>query len=62
MLAIAAVVVSMLIYGVIHHSQWYRRYDFYVAEMLFMTHDSYRLPLRDKLRAAWRALRVDNRI
>ena len=62
MLAIAAVVVSVFVYAAIHRRQWYLRYDFYVTEMMFMTHDSYRLPRRDRLRAAWRALRVDKRI
>ncbi len=62
MLAIAAMVVSVLIYAAIHRRQWHSRYEFYVTEMMFMTHDSYRVPRRDKLRAAWRALRADNRI
>ncbi|PZR76659.1 MAG: hypothetical protein DI537_43970 [Stutzerimonas stutzeri] len=39
-----------------------RDYDFYIAEMMFMTSDSYRLPLKDKLRAAILCLRSNPKI
>ena len=43
-------------------SPWHKRYSFYVTEMKFMTSDDYRLPIRDHLRAMWRARKPNTEI